>query len=465
VPFHCRRIKVPLAHSSRGEQAYKLSPAMLTRRDGSRPALTATLDPVRSQPGEDTLSSPSDACVTAADNPGACRGPLSCAPCGEADAAVSRGQGAALGQAHAHTGVFDRDRMPQGNASVHQHPPPPPPVPPPPPGSPPGETGYEELWQCLGACHDQAERGKLSLKSLAGTLTQAGGLEDQHASQLNLFRRKNEFAPLLERSEDESVRQRSTLEQGLTSFGVMFWDNLVKSKVIVAQELATLGRKLESFRKEQKHVHRTMQAEVTRLDKLLDAQDFVLQRSRQKYLKACKDAERAVEARDRSRAGPEKAKLISRANVAMYTAFEAERLHRQVIDETRKAQLKHRSGREKLGQEFQVLEEARASRVRQTLERVAQLYAEQSEYVRTLAEKLHDVTQRVDVRADSEAFVAQALRASAEEQPSSDGPAGAQGKLAEFVPYKSQLLFSGSEPATWEVKDACAAAGVDVRAA
>ncbi|GBG33433.1 Protein kinase C and casein kinase substrate in neurons protein 1 [Hondaea fermentalgiana] len=274
------------------------------------------------------------------------------------------------------------------------------------------EGDYALLWADVDTCIAQANARVASLKALAGTFSQAAQLEEQHAQSLGLYRKKN---PLTQQKSKNTQQQKgatsapeSTLENALVSFGCVFVDNLIKSRVVMAHEYATLGKKLGPFRADQKKAQKQLVADNTRLDKQLQAQRYILQRSRNKYFKACREAEKLIEQRDRTdlqRSPAEILKLQTKAAEQIDTCFQAERMHKQVVHETRRAQERHRAAKEKLAKEFQALERIRALRIRSTLARVAQVHIEQAEYMRSLLGDLDKTAGQIEADRDLAGFV------------------------------------------------------------
>lgn len=275
--------------------------------------------------------------------------------------------------------------------------------------STPSEAGdYTLLWATVNTCVDQANARSSSLKALAGTLAQAAQLEEHHAQSLGVFRKKNALTQHKPNSPVRNISQTSTLENGLISFGCVFVDNLIKSRVVVAHEYATLGKKLSSFRDEQKKAQKQLINENSRLDKQLQTQLSIYQRSQQKYHKSCREAEKLIEQRDRTdlqRNPNEILKLQTKTGDQIDASIEAERIHKQVVEETHRVQDRNRTAKEKLAKEFQHLERARAFRIRTVLARVAQVHLEQAEYLRSLLEDLEDTAKNIDPDQDSAEFV------------------------------------------------------------
>jgi len=288
---------------------------------------------------------------------------------------------------------------------------------------------YSILWNGIDGCIQQANMRSQHLKTLAGTLTQTGILEESLAQGLANYRKRNEFQV----NEAFRGRKPTTAQACLTTYGTVFIDNLIKSRIVMAHEFATLGNKMNSFRNEQKKLQKKLIGDDSRLDKQLQAQEYILLRSRNKYVKACKDAERAVDVRDKT--STEKAigdvyKFQQKAQEAINHAQDTERLHKDVVEETKKVQMKHQTAKEQLAREFQRVEETRIVRMRQALARVVQIHIEQAEYMRSLLAEVEKSVENFDSESDLHAFV-DALAPSGIPQ---------NINLAEFQPYVSEKL-------------------------
>mmetsp|Transcript_13802 Transcript_13802/g.24520 ORF Transcript_13802/g.24520 Transcript_13802/m.24520 type:complete len:713 (+) Transcript_13802:257-2395(+) len=263
-------------------------------------------------------------------------------------------------------------------------------------------ANYAELWDGLDICMEQASGTKQTTKELANGLSQWSSAEKDYIKSLPFTKKKFELPPC----EQGSIG--STLETFFESFG-----KIAETRARLGSVVGAMGTQLHQFRREQNQTKRQLEMEGTKLRKGMVAQELAFQRAKQKYEKACKDADICISLKEKAhqeKALHEVSRLWQRTTDALIAVQESEQQYRLAVEELRAYRSNYTQAMQQVLREFQILEESRVEYIKALMHGVVDSYTELSnQFQQTLCE-MNEKVDQTDSAKDVEDFVKKNLR-------------------------------------------------------
>lgn len=275
---------------------------------------------------------------------------------------------------------------------------------------------FQQLWSKLDVVKNHGNQGRNGLDSFAFLALNFGKLEENRCHQLALLRKKKEFC--MEIAFNASYHVNSTLSETMVRYGQIFIDNYIKSSIIIAHEYKSLGNSLSAFSNQQKEIYKQLNLKTTRIDKQLESQLHILSRSKAKYEKTYKEVQRAIQNHQDTNAKLKLSigtgntisydlvhKLKQKAKDGIYFLSETEKIHSEVVNDTRKLQLRVYEEKKKISKRYQALHQVRGEKIKQALNQLAKIHKEQSDYLSTLFLEMGNMSNHINLEADFSNFI------------------------------------------------------------
>jgi len=263
-------------------------------------------------------------------------------------------------------------------------------------------TQYAELWDGLDACMEQANGTRQSTKDLATGLVQWSAAEKDYISKLPFTKKKFELPEC----------EAGTLGETLESFCSSFM-KIAEARARLSSVVGAMGTQLQQFRREQNQTKRKLELEGAKLRKGMQAQEQSFQRAKQKYEKACRDAEQCIALKEKAhqeKALHEVSKLWQRTTDALIAVQESEQQYRVAVEELRTYRSTYAANMRRVLEELQILEESRIEYIKALIHGVVDSYTELANQSSQIISDLQEKVQVTESKKDIERFVKRNIR-------------------------------------------------------
>ncbi|GBG28153.1 SH3 domain-containing kinase-binding protein 1 [Hondaea fermentalgiana] len=269
-------------------------------------------------------------------------------------------------------------------------------------GDGPKNVGYDDLWDGLDVCLEQASGTKLSTKDLATGLGQWSAAERDYINKLPFTRKRYELPSC------EAGSLGTVLEAFCSSFV-----KIGEARSRLSSVVGAMGTQLHQFRREQNQAKRKLELDGAKLRKALQLQEQAFQRAKLKYEKACRDAEQLIALKEKAhqeKALQEVSKLWQRTTDALIVVQESEQQYRLAVEELRDFRTSYATAMQRVLRELQVLEENRIEYIKALTHGIVDSYTELSNQFAQVIDEIAEAAEAVDCHKDIDGFVKRNLR-------------------------------------------------------